>query len=95
MMGLSKHTPVVNIYIEQKASLEELHIFKATIDKRLENNSYPFVGSKNPDGLSQIVIQNIINKNHLHAVKQHKDEKGLDLKTAKDQVDDFRRLNNI
>jgi ribosomal protein L7/L12 len=92
-MSLTKHTAVVNIYLEQKASKEELKIFKETIDKRL--NTYPYVGHKNPNGLSLEVIEYILDRRKLYAVKQHKDETGLDLKEAKDQIDDFERINNL
>jgi hypothetical protein len=92
-MGLTKHTATVNIYLENKASKEELEIFKATIDKRM--STYFYVEYKNPDNLSGKTIHHIINGEYLQSVKEHKDFTGLDLKQAKHQVDNFRKLNNL
>lgn len=110
-MALTKHTTIVNMYLEQKATRDEIYTFIQTINKRLASgfpgddsgNPYPEENSEdifikergNPDNLSQNVINHILKKELLMAVKLHKDEKGLGLKEAKDAIDKYRETFNI
>lgn len=77
---MNKHTTTVLLYIQNKASSEELDAFKQAID---DAEFYKSIGV---NLIPRSILTKIIDKDLLGAVKEYKHLTGAGLKEAKDYV---------